>query len=136
MGQEDYLIREIEKIALMLQVILGKLTGNKKNVSVSPEKQFEETKEMLFSDINFDVEKFLKLDEVQSNKYILSLKGNSTDNLEILAEIISQLGLIGNPEYKYVCLRKSLQLYEYCNSADKTYSVERESRIREIREKL
>ena len=39
MGQEDYLLREIEKIAIMLRFILSKLIGNNENPVIKKEKK-------------------------------------------------------------------------------------------------
>ncbi len=136
MGQEDYLLREIEKITIMLRFILGKLTGNHENLAISLDEQFEETKELLFNEINFDLDMFLKLNESDINEYISKIKGNSVENLEILAEIIAKSGLNGNTEIKNNYLHKALQVYEYCSLADKTFSVDRESKIREIKNRL
>ena len=136
MGQEDYLLREIEKIAIMLRFILSKLNGNKENFAITQEKQFEETKELLFNEINFDIGMFLKLNESDSNEYIAKMKGNSTENLEIMAEIMLHLGVYGNQGNKSVYLQKALQLYEYCNLADRTFSVGRENKITKIKNML
>jgi len=133
MGQEDYLLREIEKIAIMLRFILSKLIGNNENPVITIERQFEETKELLFNEINFDLDSFLELNESDSKEYISHLKGKSTENLELLAEIIYQLGLNLKLEDRSVYLEKALQIYEFCNLADKTYSLDREAKINMIR---
>lgn len=127
------MLREIEKIALMLRLILGKLSGNKDNPAIAIERQFEETKELLFTELNFDLEKFLTLNESESVEYISYFKGNDPLNLELLAEIISELGLNGNNVDKRVCLQKAMQLYEFCSLTDKTYSIERENKISILR---
>jgi len=136
MGQEDYLLREIEKITLMLRLILSKLTGNKDNQAITIEKQFEETSELLLAELNFDLEKFLKLNESDSAEYISHFKGNNPANLELLAEIISQLGFNEDHADERVCLQKAVQLYEFCNIISKTYSVERENKISFLRKFL
>ena len=136
MGQEDYLLREIEKITLMLRLILSKLTGNKDNQAITIEKQFEETSELLLAELNFDLEKFLKLNESDSAEYISHFKGNNPANLELLAEIISQLGFNEDHAHERVCLQKAVQLYEFCNIISKTYSVERENKISFLRKFL
>ena len=136
MGQEDYLLREIEKIDIMLRYILSKLIGYKEDTAITIERQFEETKELLFNEINFDLDSFLKLSELDSKEYISQLKGNSPGNLELLAEIISQLGLNENIGDKRLYLQKALQLYEFCNLIDKTYSLDRESKISKIKDTL
>jgi hypothetical protein len=133
MGQEDYLLREIEKIAIMLRFILGKLTGNKENPAITIEKQFEDTNELLFNEINFDLDTFLSLNESDSREYISHFKGNSPENLELLAEIIFQFGLNKNRGGQSAYFQKALQLYEFCNLTDKTYSLDREARINKIK---
>jgi hypothetical protein len=127
------LLREIEKIAIMLRYILGKLTGNKENSAISVERQFEETNELLFKEINFDLDSFLKQNESDSKEYISHLKGNSSENLELLADVIYHLGLNAKREYRIVYLEKALQVYEFCNLTDKTYSLDREARINKIK---
>jgi hypothetical protein len=136
MGQEDYLLREIEKITLLLRLILSKLTGNKDNQAIVIEKQFEETNELLRAELNFDLEKFLNLNESDSAEYISHFKGNAPANLELLAEIISQLGFSEEHAADRVCLQKAVQIYEFCNTAANTYSIERESKISFLRKFL
>jgi len=136
MGQEDYLLLEIEKITLMLRLILSKLTGNKDNQAIVIEKQFEETNELLLAELNFDLEQFLKLDESDSAEYISHFKGNNPANLELLAEIITQLGFNEDHAAKKDCLQKAVQLYEICNITANTYSIERENKISFLRKFL
>ena len=52
MEQKDYILREIEKMAAILGAIRQKLFGGSDNLSLSVEKQFDETKDML---LNFNM---------------------------------------------------------------------------------
>ncbi|MCX6252789.1 MAG: hypothetical protein NTX61_18805 [Bacteroidetes bacterium] len=63
MEQKDYLMREIEKIGLLLRAIIGSLSNKKENLSLKIEDHFENTKELLLNEIGFDLGKFLTLDE-------------------------------------------------------------------------
>jgi len=134
--QKDYLLKKKEKIGLIISAIRQKLFGGKGNLSVTVENQFETLKEMLLTETNFDFDKFLSLNIEESNEYICSFKGFSAENIEHLAECISEMCLrdkyTGSKNY----LEKTLQLYELCNSKSKTYSLERETTILSIKSVL
>lgn len=136
MGQEDYLLLEIEKIGIMLRAILNKLTRNEENLAITIERRFEETKEMLLNEASFDLDKFILSGEPDSTDYLSRLKGNSPENFELLADIVFNIGLMGKPGEKAIYLQKALQLYEYCNRTGKIYSIERESKISKIRNRV
>lgn len=136
MEQKDYLLREIEKIGLIINAIRQKLFGGNGNLSVTVENQFETLKEMLLTETNFDLDKFLSLNIEESNEYLCSFKGFSAENIEHLAECISDICLSDNYRGSKKYLEKALQLYELCNSKSKTYSLERETTINSIKSVL
>jgi len=136
MEQKDYLLREIEKIGLIISAIRQKLFGGNGNLSVTVENQFETLKEMLLTETNFDFDKFLSLNIEESNEYICSIKGFSAENIEHLAECISEICLRDKYRGSKNYLEKALQLYELCNSKSKTYSLERETTINSIKSVL
>lgn len=132
MEQKDFFMREIEKISVVLRAILNSLSGNKENLAITLENQFIRTNEKLIYDLNFCLDKFIMMDETNSNEYLAQFKGINQENTELLAEIIFKIGLEENEERKKVLLRKSLQLYKMCYERDKTFSMERENRIQDI----
>jgi hypothetical protein len=134
MEQKDYLLREIEKIALVIAAIWQKLFGGKENLAITLTQQMDEAKEMLLSGINFDLDYFLTLNEEESTNYINSFKGFTIENIENLATLIAQIGFSDTSQNAKKYLEKALQLYEFCNTNDKTYSLERETRVKEIKE--
>jgi hypothetical protein len=136
MGQEDYLLREIDKLGVVMRAILNRLSGGKENFAIALENQFEETKEMLLNEINFDLDKLLKLNDSEMKEYISVFKGFTYGNLELLAEITAQSGFKGKPEEKRIRLEKALLLFEICEQSDKTFSIERENRITLIKDAL
>jgi len=133
MEQKDYIMREIEKIGLMLRSILGSLINKKDNLSIETPTSFELTKELLMNEINFDLAKFMSLDESAANGYLLRFKGFHSDNLEVLAEILFQFGNSDPSDIKRLYFEKAVQLYELSSNIDKTFSSTRESRISEIK---
>jgi len=131
--QKDYILREIEKMAAILGAIRQKLFGGSDNLSLSIEKQFEDTKDMLLNDAGFDLEKFMSLDKAEGNAYLSSIKGFSIDNIELLAECVAGIGSCGKSDLSRQYYEKALQLYEYCNDKSKTFSLEREEKIEAIK---
>jgi hypothetical protein len=136
MEKRDYLMREIEKIGMVLQAILNRLTGKGGNSAITLESSFEATRELLLNETDFDLTLFLAMDQPASRDYLARFQGMNTTNLEQLAEILFQLGINEQADKKSVFLSKSIQLFELSENIDKTYSIERESRIREIKSAL
>lgn len=136
MEQKDYFLREIEKIGLILQAILNSLIKNKENLAITIEKQFEESKELLLNEIDFDLDTFLTLNESDLESYIAQIRGLNLRNLELLADIISHMGFEEKPDLRMIYLQKALLLYDCCNQADKTYSFDRENKIAIIKRSL
>ena len=136
MEQKDYLLREIEKIGVIINAIRQKIFGGKDNLAITVEKQFEEAKEMMLSETNFDFDKFLALNPEKSNEYICNFQGFSIENIELLADCISQMGSNDQTDNSKMYFEKALQLYELCNLKSRTYSFERETKINSLRKNL
>lgn len=133
MPQQDWLMKEIEKIGSLLRAIIDRLIHLNQNEAIQAEDPFETTKELLFNEINFDLDKFLTLDEADCDAYLHQFTGVNSANLELLAEVFFQLGINSDSASQRMFLEKALQLYELCNTKDKTYSITREGKINEIR---
>ena len=136
MEQKDYLLREVEKIGLIINAIGQRIFGGKGNLAITLEEQINDVKEMLFNGANFDIDKFLNSTVQDSNKYISSFSGFNNDNIELLANYLYQIGLSNKSDNSKKYLEKALRLFELCNFQDKTYSFERESNIKIIKIKL
>lgn len=136
MEQRDYLLREVEKIGLVLRMILSKLVGKEEMYSTTAEKQFEEVDELLLQEIGFDIDHFLSLEELEIEPYLSRFKGISGSNIELLADILNEMGMRVDASRRILYLGKALSVYHLCNSMDKTYSLEREGKICEINKNL
>ena len=134
--QEDYLLREIEKMGAITNAIRQKLLGGSDNLAFTLESQIEQTKGMLLSEINFDLDKFLDLSIEKTSEYIFSFTGFNVENIELLAEYLSQIGFNDKSDSSKKYLEKALQLYELCNLKSKTYSFERATKIQAIKDVL
>src|ERR1035437_218874 len=136
MEQKDYLMREVEKIGLIISAIRQKIFGGKGNTAITLEKQIKDAKDMLFNGANFDIDIFLNSTAEDSTKYISGFIGFNNDNIELLANYLFQIGLSEKSDNSKKYLEKALQLFELCNLQDKTYSFEREINIKTIKNAL
>jgi hypothetical protein len=136
MEQKDYILREIKKIGMILRAIINRLTGSMDGTAIQIEKQFEETKEMLTIEMDFDLDKFMEQNESESKNYLSSFRGINIENLELLADVLMQMGFKYKDIQKQFYLHKSIQLLNYCKQMDKTYIHARESKINLINKEL
>ena len=136
MEQRDYLLREIEKIGAIVSAIRQKIFGRKEDLAITLEKLIEDTRGMLLNEMNFDLNKFLDLNVEESKEYICTFEGFSVENIELLAESISEIGFDNTCDNPQKYLEKALQLYELSNMKSKTYSLGREAKINAIKNTL
>mgnify|MGYP000867923824 FL=1 len=129
MEQKDYLLREIEKLGIVIRAIQQKIFGGSRPPAITPERQEAEAREMLLNEINFDLDRLMQMDQAESEKYVNGFKGFSIENIEALAAFISKIGLSKQSEPSRTYLEKALQLFEICNIKSKTFSLERENHI-------
>ena len=133
MEQKDYLLKEIEKIGLLLRAILNKLKLNTDNGAITLENQFDQEKELLLNEIGFNIDEFALLNDSDIEQYLSKFEGIRGINLELLADVLREVGFKAENNMTNAYFEKSLKLYELCNSLDKTYSFEREGKIEELR---
>lgn len=136
MEQKDYLLREIEKIGVLIRAMLQKLSLKNGHSAILLEKQIEDEKRMLLIDINFDMDWFLQLDAEATNEYISCFEGFNIENIELLAAWCFETGTQSEHSDSRKFLEKALQLYTLCNLKSKTYAFEREKKIKAIQEIL
>jgi hypothetical protein len=136
MEQRDYLLREIEKIGMVIRAIRQKLFGGTDELAVSVETQAETLKEMLLSEAYLDIDVLVALNPAETEKYLASLKGFNTENIELLAKTLTELSINGDSADSRTMLEKALQLYEICSLRDRTFSFEREAAVNQIKEVL
>jgi len=159
MEQRDYILREIEKLGMLLRAIVTRVFGGNANNAVQEEKQFDEVTSVLMENAGFDLKAFIRMDDARAIKYLQDRRDFNIPNLEDLALILEKLGaadplateplpplplnaepgikepLMAGPvklqlvEIRNLSLKKALLILEHCRDKDRTYSFERESRI-------
>ena len=82
MEKRDYLLREIEKIGMMLSMIISRIAGNKDSYANSLEKQFDAEREMLLNEVGFDMQLFLSLEKAEIEPYLARFDGIKGANIE------------------------------------------------------
>lgn len=134
MQQKDFLLREIEKIGNIIRAIHQKFLGGNNNSSFGINKQYEQIREMLYNELNFDLNIFLMQNQSESEEYISKFDGFNVENLEMLAEVITEMGIDSNEISQNTYLEKALHIYEICKRKDRTFSFEREDNINRIKQ--
>ena len=136
MEQRDYLLREIEKMGAVISAIRQKLFGGTDELAISAESQAVTLKEMLLDEAYLDLDELLAMDTAATDDYLTSHKGFNTENIELLAKTLTDVGLPGTAPESTALLEKALLLYEICNRRDRTFSFEREAIVSQIKEAL
>ncbi len=129
MEQKDYLLREIEKIGVLLRAILSLFTREEENFAIKIDRKFDDTTEQLFNETGFDLNYFLSMQESQIKEYISRFNGLNTQNIELIADVIYHFGVKDLTSVRKTYFKKALHLYEFCNNLDKTFSFERQKKI-------
>lgn len=136
MQKEDFILREIAKIGLIMLAIRNKLLGVRENLAAPFEEQIEEIKTDFLERIDFDIDLFVNLDNNDTEEYISQFVGFNADNLTSLAQIISEIGYLNNPDLSLPYLEKAAYLYELACQKDGVYSFVRESNMEALRNKI
>lgn len=135
MEQRDYILREIDKIGVVVRAILGKIRGKEiqfgeQNESVLHHSSF------LSEELKMDIESVVKA-PIEQVKELLSLeKGFDSENIELLADMLSELSVVSPPEDEIILQKRALDLYAYSIEIDKTFSVERSQKVDDLSSKL
>ena len=130
MPQEDYLQKYLEKLSRVIAAMFGFRQGG------FPEDALRLAEETIKELLHFDID---ELAIMPMDKFIDIVKNGSysSSRLDLLAQIAHQTALsfsaVNNADKAYSYYSKALQLYYLLNEKDKTYSMEREMIIGELR---
>ncbi|MCB8994321.1 MAG: hypothetical protein H6538_01800 [Bacteroidales bacterium] len=136
MEKRDYLIREIEKIGLMLNMLINGFRKEGEVQQAFVENPFEDIHKTLLSEAGFDMPLFISMDNKACGEYLSRFAGLNGINLELLADLLKGMGETLSPPANLHYLQKSVLIYEMCIRNDKTFSIERDIKINQIKEVL
>jgi hypothetical protein len=129
MQQKDFLLREIEKISTLILSIIGKFVPSK---TIEEQQHTEELiSNQLKEHYGNDLKSILSVDEKGFETEFSHNKGFNYENIELLADLLYTLGN-DDFEIKTTYIKKALELYEFIDRISKTFSFERQEKIRAI----
>jgi hypothetical protein len=134
MEQRDYILREIEKISVMLLAMLGKFKR------IKSKKQFEQERTLIDSEVKeageLSIDKLLSFTDEEIISYIDKNKGFDPGNMELLADLLNVFAE-NLPEKESRNLnKKAVLVLEYIDHETRTFSMDRSLKIKSLKEKL
>nr|WP_321411263.1 hypothetical protein [uncultured Allomuricauda sp.] len=130
MEQRDLLKDQIEQLGRVLSQILSNFLGLKSKGNVT--QGVEISNERFQSELDIDIEKLLKLENVDLKEYLNTRKLTET-HLEILSEYLAEVGqtetIIAEQEPYLI---KAIELLDIADEISKTMSFERMNKKRKI----
>lgn len=129
MEQRDYILREIEKIGMLIQAMLGKL-GSIDDIEKADQNNTVLSEE-LFKELGFSLDELLKLDSSDFSAILLNNKGLNGKNIELLADLLVQLSEKEDNKTSY--LQKAFELYSFVNIQERTFCLNRDRKIQELK---
>jgi len=134
MEQRDYILREIEKISVMLLAMLGKFRR------IKSKKQFEQERSMIDNELEeageLSIDKLISFTDEEIISYIDKNKGFDPGNMELLVDLLNVFAE-NLPENDSQNLnKKALLILEHIDRESRTFSMERSLKINSLKEKL
>ncbi len=128
MQQRDLILREIEKIGVVVRAIISKMRG-KEIESVTQDNAFVHHSAFLKEELQFDID-YLLHSTMDDLKIELNYnKGFNSENIELMGDLLSELSSISPAEDEVLLQKRALDLYGLAVSMDKSFSFEREQKI-------
>lgn len=134
MEQRDYILREIEKISVVLLAILGKFRR------IKSKKQFEQERDMIDNDLKdttgLSLVDLLSLSQEDIISFMRDKKGFDTRNMELMADLLVLFADNSSEEESINLINKAVIILEYIDHETRTYSMDRSLKLNSLKEKL
>ena len=127
MRQEDYILREIQKISILLMGLLGKLIQHDELGNI--EKEWRELQDVT----HLSLDDLLRVEPLEMVKALIRNNGFNTNNLEIFAQSLYEMRYLYTDNQKEMLLKRALFILEYIEVEEKTYSFDRQNLILKIK---
>lgn len=129
MEKRDYILREIEKISVLIRYLIGKILSAL--TVIQKEEVYEQVDRELKTNLDMDIEAILHLTPDQFDNAFKENNGFNLENLELLADLFSEMAQVKEDKRK-LYLMQSLELFNYINEKSKAFSFEREAKKNRI----
>jgi hypothetical protein len=137
--QEDYIKKQIDRLGQVLGKILANLLGFKNQADILS--GIESVNQAFKSELDLDLEELITVSPEKFMNTLLETKKFSEENLEKLSNIFLHLaketdqGNLENERVKSL-YEKSLCILEHIDRVSSCYSVERNSKIEDIKTRI
>ena len=135
MQQRDFLMRQIEQMSQAFAALIRKLLGMKTE-NTEEETQMA-TNELLKDQLHTSIQELLNIPVGAISEFIVKEKGLDESNLEVFADVLVLNAKVKSIHTDQVKLYKiALEVYQWIDNKSRTFSMERQNKIREIEEFL
>lgn len=132
MEQKDYLLREIEKIGLMISMLLEKIRHKEGKEEATYEEQENEVSGWLKKEMGFEIADFNSLPDSEEEPYLRGLHGFSSPNLELLGDLLMAMGIEAGGSSGSPYLKGARKIFTRIELLDRSYSIERQEKIEKL----
>ena len=134
MEQRDYILREIEKISVLLLGLLGRLRRAERR------QLFEEERALIDDDLSkasgLTIDDLLSIDTDKIASLLSSTPGMESTNLEKLAEILYLFANNCAPSERLKLLKRAAAIISFVDNESRTFSFERAALLSEIEDAI
>jgi hypothetical protein len=137
MERRDYLLTQIQKLGQFLKILIENLLG--KSSPMNFEQLVLQNKEEFKDKCGFDMHLLAAPDFEELKHGVTESDSYSSENLELLADymvVMAEKDLISPPTLFHRLRSNALQMYEMIEIKEKTYSLERQKKIADLRVRL
>ena len=135
MEQKDYILREIEKIRIVLEALLNKLKGGNGDIPKVNE-DFDKVNKLFITDTRVDLNKLLKSGSNEFDNIFLKEYGYNEENIEQFADILAEMGNKAEGNLKEQLNQKALETYEYVDTLSNSFSFGRKMKMDALKKEL
>jgi len=135
MEQKDYLLREIEKIRIVLEAMLNKIKGGNNDIPPVNE-DFDTVNKLFITDTRVDLNTLLKSDINQFDSIFKKENGYNETNIEQFADILAEMASKAEGDLKDQLNQKALETYEYVDALSNSFSFGRKMKMDALKKEL
>lgn len=135
MEQKDYILREIEKIRIVLEGLLNKLKGGNSDLPEINE-DFDKVNHLFITDTRVDLNTLLNSDSNQFDNIFKKENGYNESNIEQFADILAEMADKAEGNLKNQLNQKALETYEYVDALSNSFSFGRKMKMDTLKKEL
>ena len=135
MEQKDYLMREIEKIRVVLEAMLNKIKGGDSDIPQVNE-NFDEVNKLFITDTRIDLSTLINSDSSQFDNIFKKENGYNETNIEQFADILVEMANKAEGNLKFQLNQKALETYEYVDALSNSFSFGRKMKMDALKKEL